>query len=61
MGFEEVVLRYLTPAFIVGYAIRIELALRALSSNKDMKELVALMRWLAEEQTGKRPPPHTDL
>ncbi len=58
MGFEELMFRYLTPAFIIGYAIRIEIALRAINSNRDIKEMVALMRWLAEEQTGKRPPPY---
>jgi hypothetical protein len=60
MGLEELVFRYLTPTFIVAYAIRIEVALRAIHSNRDIRELIHYMKWMAEAQTGKVPPPYVE-
>ena len=51
-------LSYLAPSAIVAYAIRVEWMFKKLTNNSDMRELIHYMKWLAEEQTGKRPPPY---
>jgi len=52
------IMTYLMPPAIIGYAIRVEWMFRRLNTNHDMKEMVYYMRWLAEQQTGRTPPPY---
>ena len=50
-------LTYLAPPAIVAYALRVEILLRQIKNSRDMQELVHYMKWMAQQQTGKTPPP----
>ena len=52
------VMTYLMPPALIGYAIRVEWMFRRLNTNQSGQEMVHYMKWLAEQQTGKKPPPY---
>ena len=51
-------LNYLMPPALIGYAIRVEWMFRRLNANQEMREIVHFLKWMAEQQTGKKPPPY---
>ena len=51
-------LTYLAPPAVVAYAVRVEVLLRQIKHSRDHLEMIHYMRWMAQEQTGKTPPPY---